>query len=79
MANRRQRAVRQGDWKYIKVNDRKLLFDLGFDVRERDDHAARRPELLGELRALWDRWNADILPIGDYGVPSVSGLTDMMW
>jgi arylsulfatase A-like enzyme len=79
MANRRQRAVRRGDWKYIKVNDRELLFDLGFDVRERDDHAARRPELLGELRALWDRWNADMLPIGDYEVPSVSGLTDMMW
>ena len=43
MANRRQRAVRRGDWKYLKVNDRELLFDLGFDVRERDDHAARNP------------------------------------
>jgi hypothetical protein len=47
MANRRQRAVRRGDWKYLKVNDRELLFDLGFDVRERDDHAARNPECLG--------------------------------
>jgi arylsulfatase A-like enzyme len=79
MANRRQRAVRRGDWKYLKVNDRELLYDLGFDVRERDDHAARRPEFLGELRALWDRWNAQMLPIGDYEVPSVSGLTDMIW
>jgi arylsulfatase A-like enzyme len=79
MANRRQRAVRRGDWKYLKVNDRELLFDLGFDVRERDDHAVRRPEFLGELRALWDRWNVEMLPIGDYEVPSVSGLTDMIW
>ena len=79
MANRRQRAVRRGDWKYLKVNDRELLFDLGFDVRERDDHAARNPECLGELRALWEKWNAEMLPIGDYEVPSVSGLTDMLW
>jgi arylsulfatase A-like enzyme len=79
MANRRQRAVRRGDWKYLKVNDRELLFDLGFDVRERDDLAARNPECLGELRALWEKWNAEMLPIGDYEVPSVSGLTDMLW
>jgi len=79
MANRRQRAVRRGDWKYLKVNDRELLFDLGFDVRERDDHAARNPECLGELRALWEKWNVEMLPIGDYEVPSVSGLTDMLW
>ena len=79
MANHRQRAVRRGDWKYLKVNDRELLFDLGFDVRERDDHAARNPECLGELRALWEKWNAEMLPKGDYEVPSVSGLTDMLW
>jgi arylsulfatase A-like enzyme len=79
MANRRQRAVRRGDWKYLKVNDRELLFDLGFDARERDDHAARNGELFGELRALWETWNAEMLPLGDYEVPSVSGLTDMMW
>jgi arylsulfatase A-like enzyme len=79
MANRRQRAVRQGDWKYLRVNGRELLFDLGFDARERDDHAARNPEHLGELRALWEKWNAEMLPIGDYEIPSVSGLTDMMW
>ena len=79
MANRGQCALRRGNWKYLKVNDRELLFDLGFDVRERDDHAARRPELLVELRALWGQWNAEMLPIGDYEVPSVSGLTDMVW
>jgi arylsulfatase A-like enzyme len=79
MANRRQRAVRRGDWKYLKVNDRELLFDVGFDVRERDDHASRNPECLGELRALWEKWNVEMLPIGDYEVPSVSGLTDMLW
>ena len=79
MANRRQRAVRRGDWKYLKVNDRELLFDLGFDVRERDDQSARSPDCLHELRALWEQWNSSMLPIGDYELPSVSGLTDMMW
>jgi hypothetical protein len=71
--------VRQGDWKYLKVNDRELLFDLGFDVRERDDHAARNPGCLDHLRTLWENWNANMLPLGDYEVPSASGLTDMLW
>ena len=55
------------------------MANLGFDARERDDHAARNGELLSELRALWETWNAEMLPLGDYEVPSVSGLTDMMW
>ena len=79
MANRRQRAVRQGNWKYLRVNDRELLFDLGFDARERDDQAARNPEYLGELRALWENGMRGCCRSGDYEVPSVSGLTDMMW
>jgi arylsulfatase A-like enzyme len=78
MTDRRQRAVRLDDLKYLRVNDRELLFDLGFDARERDDHAARNPEYSGGLRELREKWN-EMLPIGDYEVPSVSGLADMMW
>ena len=29
MANRSQRAVRRGDWKYLKVADQEFLFDIG--------------------------------------------------
>ena len=35
MGNRRQRAVRRGDWKYLKVAEREFLFDLAYDPRER--------------------------------------------
>ena len=46
MANRSQRAVRRGDWKYLKVRDREFLFDIGWDPRERGDMAKKRPDLL---------------------------------
>ena len=29
MANRSQRAVRRGDWKYLKVADKEFLFNIG--------------------------------------------------
>ena len=51
MANRAQRAIRRGDWKYLKVKDREFLFDIGWDPRERGDMAKKRPDLLNELRA----------------------------
>jgi hypothetical protein len=39
MANRNQRAVRRGDWKYLKVTDQEFLFDIGYDPRERGEDA----------------------------------------
>ena len=65
MANRAQRAVRRGDWKYLKVREREFLFDLGYDPRERGDMARKRPDLLGELRGLWEEWNRGMLPVPD--------------
>jgi arylsulfatase A-like enzyme len=57
MANRSQRAVRRGDWKYLKVRDKEYLFDIGYDPRERGNMARKRPDLLNELRLLWEDWN----------------------
>jgi arylsulfatase A-like enzyme len=79
MANRAQRAVRRGDWKYLKVADREFLFDIGWDPRERSNLAMKRPELRNELRALWRDWNRDMLPVPERMIPPLSNLQDMLW
>ncbi len=79
MANRAQRAVRRGDWKYLKVADREFLFDIGWDPRERGNMAKKRPELLNELRALWLDWNRDMLPVSERMIPPLSNLQEMLW
>ncbi len=55
-----QYAVRQGDWKLVKphVNDAPRLFNLARDLGESEDLAAREPDKVKSLQALWDRWNA---------------------
>jgi arylsulfatase A-like enzyme len=79
MANRSQRAVRRGDWKYLKVSDREFLFDIGWDPRERGDMARKRPDLLAELRRLWEAWNREMLPVPDRMIPPLSNLNEMLW
>lgn len=79
MYNRRQRAVRRGDWKYLKVAEREFLFDIAYDPRERGDLSAKQPALLDELRALWEAWNREMLPLPDHMTPAISRLSDMLW
>ena len=79
MANRSQRAVRRGDWKYLKVADKEFLFDLNYDARERTDFAAKQPERLASLRAEWEAWDKTMLPIPK-GLPSpMVALSEMLW
>ncbi len=46
LANRQQRAMRSGDWKYLKVGDREFLFDIEWDPRERSSVAHKHPGLV---------------------------------
>ena len=73
-----QRAVRDGDLKYIKLArpdqvvtqgglpaallGTEFLFDLKNDVRERANLLAQRPHDTDRLRRAWDSWNASVLP-----------------
>ncbi|MCX7817854.1 MAG: sulfatase-like hydrolase/transferase [Kiritimatiellae bacterium] len=59
-----QFAVRRGDWKLVKagLNEPVRLFNLKEDPGEAKDLAAAKPELVSELQALWDRWNAQMRP-----------------
>lgn len=61
----RQRAVRDGDLKYLKINENEFLFDVVADPHERANLKDRHPEELERLRGLWEGWDADFLPITD--------------
>jgi len=57
-----QAALRDGDWKYLKLGGKEHLFNLAEDQRERADHAQDDPARLKAMRLQWDAWNAQMLP-----------------
>jgi arylsulfatase A-like enzyme len=78
MKHRDQRALRDGDWKYLKVDAHEYLFDLSADERERANRAAREPQRLAAMRADWEAWNATMPPIPPEAVVSLGyGARDM--
>ena len=58
MKFRDQKAMREGSWKYLVIEGREYLFDLGRDQRERANLARRHPEKLAELRRRYQAWEA---------------------
>jgi arylsulfatase A-like enzyme len=60
-----QRAVRDGDWKYLKINDQEFLFDVVDDVRERANLRGKQPEVFERLKRQWQHWSDGMLPITD--------------
>jgi len=69
MNHRNQRAMRLGDWKYLKVDDNEYLFNLAADERERANLAAREPERFLSMQKAWLQWDASMPPIpSDAGV-----------
>lgn len=65
MNHRGQRAMRQGVWKYLRVDGNDYLFNLADDERERANRAPVEPERLQAMRAAWEAWNASLPPIPD--------------
>ncbi|MBT2299311.1 sulfatase-like hydrolase/transferase [Variovorax paradoxus] len=65
MNHRDQRALRDGDWKYLQVDGNEYLFDIPADERERANQAPREPERLAAMREAWQVWNASMPPIPD--------------
>ncbi len=63
MNHRGQRALRDGDWKYLRVDGNDYLFDIPADERERANRAKREPERLAAMRAAWEAWDASLPPI----------------
>ncbi len=63
MKYRSQKALREGDWKYLAIEEHEYLFDLSRDERERANLAHRHPERLAAMRRQYDEWNATMAPI----------------
>ena len=57
-----QAAIRDGDWKYVKLGGKEHLFNVVEDARERADLLKVEPVRVAELRRQWDAWNAQMLP-----------------
>jgi hypothetical protein len=57
MNHRGQRALRDGDWKYLRVDGHDYLFNIPADERERANQAGRDPQRLARMREAWEQWN----------------------
>ncbi|WP_349743687.1 sulfatase family protein [Roseateles cavernae] len=58
-----QRALRDGRWKYLKINEHEFLFDVLADPRERANLKTREPVVFEQLKRDWLDWDAGMLAI----------------
>jgi arylsulfatase A-like enzyme len=78
MKHRGQRALRDGDWKYLRVDGHDYLFNVVSDARERANLAGREPERLASMRQQWEAWNEAMPAIPeDASVKLGYGIADM--
>ena len=78
MNHRGQRALRDGRWKYLRVDGHDYLFDIVADERERANRAPHEPERLAAMRQAWDDWQATMPPIPEDATVSLGyGAKDM--
>jgi len=57
-----QRAVRDGNYKFLKILDNTFLFDVVEDPLERANLKERQKEIYRRLIREWYDWNATMLP-----------------
>ncbi|MFZ1741792.1 MAG: sulfatase-like hydrolase/transferase [Pontixanthobacter sp.] len=73
---RDQAAIRDGQWKYLKISGEEHLFDLDKDVRERADVKELNPQIFLKLKIKYEKWHGNMLP---YPAKSYShNIRDMM-
>ncbi|MDM7948957.1 sulfatase-like hydrolase/transferase [Hydrogenophaga sp.] len=78
MNHRGQRALREGEWKYLMVDGHEYLFNIPADERERANLARREPECLAAMRERWLAWDATMPPIPEDATVSLGyGVKDM--
>lgn len=58
-----QQALRDGDWKYLKIAHNTFLFNVAEDPQERANLKDRRPDVFERLNRDYDAWNATMLPL----------------
>jgi arylsulfatase A-like enzyme len=58
-----QQACRRGDWKYLKIDANKFLFNIPKDSLERANLKVREAARFATLEKTWHAWNATMLPL----------------
>jgi len=61
--NNAQQAMRDGDWKYLKIQDNTFLFNVVDDPLERANLKTRRPDVYDRMAAEWRAWDSTMLPL----------------
>jgi arylsulfatase A-like enzyme len=57
-----QRALRDGDMKYLRINGNEFLFNVAEDPLERANLKERQPDVFKRMVAAYEEWNATMLP-----------------
>jgi arylsulfatase A-like enzyme len=57
-----QRAIRDGDRKYLRIGGNEFLFDVVRDPRERANLMDREKDVFERLKSEWAVWDASMLP-----------------
>ena len=57
-----QRAMRDGDMKYLRINGNEFLFNVVEDPLERANLKERQPDVFQRLKQSWEEWNTTMLP-----------------
>jgi arylsulfatase A-like enzyme len=71
-----QRAVRDGDMKYLKIRENTFLFNVADDPMERANLKQRQPEVFDRLANKWLEWNQTMLPeVDESGTGGNNGQT----
>src|SRR6185369_2409895 len=58
-----QAAMRDGDFKYLKIRENNFLFNVADDPMERANLRERRKDIYERLAKEWNAWNATMLAI----------------
>jgi arylsulfatase A-like enzyme len=57
---RADRAVRMGNWKWLKTGNASGLYDVAADIGEKTDLSKQRPEIVQQLQARFAAWKAEM-------------------
>jgi hypothetical protein len=67
-----QRAIRDGDWKYLKILDNEFLFNVVNDPMERANQKTRHRDIFDRLVSKWNAWNTTMIPEVDESFTSAN-------
>ena len=58
----KQKAIRQGNWKYLQVQNEEYLFDLMADPGEKNNLKASHADIFNRLKNQFAKWEKEVLP-----------------